>query len=187
MTTFPVNTLAGIIWENKLIDTIWQKFDRRKKNGPHLRLRGCLDQTLPGVSGVRNDKSKIKVPLLQTSTFEQHLLLYPELFHWLYRWEVDLPESKGLSMTQSYRGLLCSPGHGSALEDLLWHPGLVLLIRDAEVLITLWHKHYIFPCCPQIPSFLLTCHRILPVSASRRFIQLTRNPDKMSSAFAGIL
>ena len=39
----------------------------------------------------------------------------------------------------------------------------------------------------QVFYFRLTCHRILPVSASRRFIQFTRNPDKMSSAFAGIL
>ena len=102
----------------------------------NLRLRGRLDQTLPGVSGVWNDKSKIKVPLLQTSALEEHLLLYPELFHRLYRWEVDLPESMGLSMTPSLSSL-CSPGHGSALEDLLWHPSLVLLVRDAEVLVTL--------------------------------------------------
>ena len=33
----------------------------------------------------------------------------------------------------------------------------------------------------------LTCHKIFPVSASRRFIQFTRNPERMSSAFAGIV
>ena len=115
----------------------------------NLRLRGCLDQTLPGVSGVWDDKSKIKVPLLQTSALEEHLLLYPELFHRLYRWEVDLPESMGLSITPSLSSL-SSPGHGSALQDLLWHPRLMLLVRDAEVLVTL--KKIPFPTCLKIPA-----------------------------------
>ena len=34
---------------------------------------------------------------------------------------------------------------------------------------------------------VVTCHSILPVSASLRFIQFTLNPDKISSALAGIL
>ena len=81
----------------------------------NLRLRGCLDQTLPGVSGVWNNKSKIKIPLLQTSALEEHLLLYPELFHRLYRWEVDLPESMGLSLTPSLSSL-CSVHLDTALH-----------------------------------------------------------------------
>ena len=39
----------------------------------HLGLGRGLDQALPGVGGVGNHESKLKVPLLQTPAFEQHL------------------------------------------------------------------------------------------------------------------
>ena len=46
---------------------------------------------------------------------------------------------------------------------------------------------YVIYVSIQSSQSYLTCHNILPVSASRRFIQLTRNPERISSAFAGIV
>ena len=57
----------------------------------HLRLRGRLDEALPRIGRVGNHKSELKVPFLQTPTFEQDFLLDSELFHGFYRGEVDLP------------------------------------------------------------------------------------------------
>ena len=46
---------------------------RQDIGGHHLTLGSSLDETLPGVGGVRDHETEVKIPLLKTPPYEENL------------------------------------------------------------------------------------------------------------------
>ena len=80
---------------------------------------------------------------------EKNLLFQSKLFHWLHRGKIDFPEydqcghfqlqsNKLTWSTTSDQGKNPSqPWHCSAFQNLLWHPCLMLILRNWKVIVAL--------------------------------------------------